>query len=122
MNANIPNNDRFESISWTAVDGVGRLGYFVRRYRQIPSTWRSTIACLPSSERRNRQSSFEPIKKFSTSTAAGEDVEVGFEVGGAVGVVGAEVLAGEVEPGGFVEAGGEPDELGEETGADDGGL
>lgn len=51
-----------------------------------------------------------------------EDVEVGFEVGGAVGVVGAEVLAGEVEPGGFVEAGGEPDELGEETGADDGGL
>ena len=36
-----------------------------------------------------------------------EDVEVGFEVGVAVGVVGDEAFAGEVETGGFVEAGGQ---------------
>ena len=36
-----------------------------------------------------------------------EEGEAGFQVGGGVGVVGAEAVAGEVDPGGGVEGGGE---------------
>ncbi len=49
----------------------------------------------------------EILREHSRAIGVLEDVEGGFQVGVAVGVVGAEFVAGEVVPGGFVEAGGQ---------------
>lgn len=61
------------------------------------------MACWPSSLRRKAQSGWESMKKFSVRTAGGggvaEEVEVFFEVGGAVGVVGAEAGGEGIGPG-----------------------
>ena len=69
------------------------------------------MASWTSSLRRKAQSGWESMKKFSVRTAGAagvaEEGEAGFQVGVAVGVVGAEAFAGEGGLGGVVEGGGE---------------